>query len=212
MQPAAARSNGATVAINHARRGAPRSGPSVSRPSSISLPGLNIFPTSRVGPSSTVNRNRGAEREADHPRRGFQFPDLRLKSTRRLDDWRSRARNCKIFFQVVWLECRNPLWSFLPRPCKFCICVQRNRFGVPPLMPLDGAKIVLYHLALDPLAKAVRQSRPRHISRTTGGRCKLIHRQLALGSGGQERLMMKRIMTRKPCLLKPAKPSWIRQT
>ena len=48
--------------------GAAGSGPSLSGPSSISLPGLKTFPTSRVGPSSSVDRKHGAERQVDLPR------------------------------------------------------------------------------------------------------------------------------------------------
>src|SRR5271166_5116448 len=72
-----------------------------------------MFPTSRVGPSSSVDRNRGAERKADHPRRGFQFPELRLKSTRRLDDRRPQARNCKFFFSSRAVTIPQPLMVVL---------------------------------------------------------------------------------------------------
>ncbi len=125
--------------------GAARSGPLISGPSSISLPGLNMFPTSRVGPSSSVDRNRGAERKADHPRRGFQFPDLRLKSTRRLDDRRPQARNCKFFFQVEPSPCRKPLWSFLPKTCNFCICVQEDQLKAV-LKPSDSSTTAAHTL------------------------------------------------------------------
>src|SRR5208337_2453712 len=119
--------------------GAARSGPCISGPSSISLPGLNMFPTSRVGPSSSVDRNRGAERKADHPRRGFQFPDLRLKSTRRLADRRPQSKNCKFFFQVERSPCRNPFWSFLPSLVTsifVCSMITSNR-------PPPGAEVLL---------------------------------------------------------------------
>ena len=46
-----------------------------------------------------MDRNRGAEQKADHPRRGFQFPDLRLKSTRRLDERRPGARILSFFLK-----------------------------------------------------------------------------------------------------------------
>jgi Protein of unknown function (DUF1579) len=62
--------------------------------------------------------------------------------------------------------------------------------------PFDGAKIVLYSLALDPQAKDSRRSKTvTHFDED--GR-KLIHRQYVLGSDGEERLMMELIMTRKP--------------
>ena len=81
--------------------GGARSGPVLSGPSSISLPGLKMFPTSGVGPSSSVERKDGAERKGNLPRRGFQFPDLRLKSTRRLAERRREAKNCNFFFQAA---------------------------------------------------------------------------------------------------------------
>src|SRR5271157_240051 len=122
--------------LRSARAGADsaRSGPSISGPSSISLPGLNLFPTSRVGPSSSVDRNRGAERKADHPRREFQFPGLRLKSTRRLADRRSQPKNCKFFFRVERSPCRNPFWSFLPNLVTSVSVYRRINTG-RPLMP-----------------------------------------------------------------------------
>jgi hypothetical protein len=61
--------------------------------------------------------------------------------------------------------------------------------------PFDGAKIVLYSIALDPQAKETRRSKT--ISQLEDEGRKLIHRQYALGSGGEERLMMELIMTRK---------------
>ncbi len=62
--------------------------------------------------------------------------------------------------------------------------------------PFDGAKIVLYSLALDPQAKESRRSKT--ISQLEDQGRKLIHRQYALGSAGEERLTMELIMTRKP--------------
>ena len=62
--------------------------------------------------------------------------------------------------------------------------------------PFDGAKIVLYSLALDLQAKESRRSKT--ITRFEDDGRKIIHRQFALGSGGEERLMMELIMTRKP--------------
>ncbi len=63
--------------------------------------------------------------------------------------------------------------------------------------PFDGTKIVLYGLTLDdPQAKESRRSKT--ISQLEDHARKLIHRQYALGSGGEERLVMELIMTRKP--------------
>ena len=62
--------------------------------------------------------------------------------------------------------------------------------------PFDGEKIVLYSLALDLDAKETRRSRT--ISTLEDNGRKLVHRQYALGSGGEERLMMELVMTRKP--------------
>src|SRR5208337_5656781 len=94
--------------------GAAQSGPVRLRPFSISLPGLKRSRHPGSGPRHPVDRKLGAEREADRPRRGFQFPGLRLKSTRHLAEWRSTARNCKSFFQVVRWRCRSRLWKVLP--------------------------------------------------------------------------------------------------
>jgi Protein of unknown function (DUF1579) len=62
--------------------------------------------------------------------------------------------------------------------------------------PFDGVKLVLYSLALDPQAKDSRRSRTVTHFEDEGR--KLIHRQYSLNSGGEERLMMELIMTRKP--------------
>jgi hypothetical protein len=62
--------------------------------------------------------------------------------------------------------------------------------------PFDGDKIVLYSLTLEPDAKSPRRSRT--ISKLEDEGRKLVHRQYALGSGGEERLMMELVMTRKP--------------
>jgi len=62
--------------------------------------------------------------------------------------------------------------------------------------PFDGSKIVLYSLALDPQAKESRRSKT--VSQLEDHGRRLAHRQYALGSGGEERLVMELIMTRKP--------------
>ena len=62
--------------------------------------------------------------------------------------------------------------------------------------PFDDTRIVLYSLALDPQAKETRRSKT--ISQLEDHGRKLIHRQYALGSGGDERLVMELVMTRKP--------------
>ncbi len=62
--------------------------------------------------------------------------------------------------------------------------------------PFDGTKIVLYSLNLDPQAKESRRSKT--ISQLEDEGRKLIHRQYALGSAGEERLVMELIFTRKP--------------
>jgi hypothetical protein len=62
--------------------------------------------------------------------------------------------------------------------------------------PFDGEKIVLYSLSLEPAGKESRRSKT--ISRLEDNGRKLVHQQFALGSGGEERLMMELLMTRKP--------------
>jgi hypothetical protein len=62
--------------------------------------------------------------------------------------------------------------------------------------PFDGEKIVLYSLSLDADAKDPR--RTKTISRLEDHGSKLIHRQYALGAGGEERLIMELVMIRKP--------------
>jgi len=62
--------------------------------------------------------------------------------------------------------------------------------------PFDGDKIVLYSLSLEPAGKDSRRSKT--ISRLEDKGGKLVHRQFALGLGGEERLMMELLMTRKP--------------
>jgi hypothetical protein len=61
--------------------------------------------------------------------------------------------------------------------------------------PFSGDRIVLYGISLDPQAKETRRSKT--VSRLDDEGRKLIHRQFALGSGGEERLMMELIMTRR---------------
>jgi Protein of unknown function (DUF1579) len=60
----------------------------------------------------------------------------------------------------------------------------------------DGDKIVLYSLVLEPDGKETRRSRT--VSQLDQDGRRLLHRQYALGTGGEERLMMELIMTRKP--------------
>jgi hypothetical protein len=62
--------------------------------------------------------------------------------------------------------------------------------------PFDGEKIVLYSLSLEPTGKESRRSKTVSLLEENGR--KLIHRQFALGPGGEERLMMELLMTRKP--------------
>ncbi len=62
--------------------------------------------------------------------------------------------------------------------------------------PFDGARIVLYSLTLDPQEKEPRRSRT--ISEVEDDGRKISHRQFNFGSGGEERLIMELIMTRKP--------------
>lgn len=61
--------------------------------------------------------------------------------------------------------------------------------------PFDGRQIVLYSRSLEPEGKDARRSKT--VSRLEDEGRKLIHRQYALGSDGEERLMMELIMTRK---------------
>jgi hypothetical protein len=62
--------------------------------------------------------------------------------------------------------------------------------------PFDGEKIVLYSLVLEPNGKETRRSKT--VSHLDQNGRRLLHRQYALGTGGEERLMMELIMTRKP--------------
>ena len=61
--------------------------------------------------------------------------------------------------------------------------------------PFDGQKIVLYSVSLDPQSKDSRRSKT--ISNLEDDGRKLVHRQYALVSGTEERLMMELIMTRE---------------
>jgi hypothetical protein len=61
--------------------------------------------------------------------------------------------------------------------------------------PFDGKTIVLYSRSLDAEGKASR--RTKTVSRLEDGGRRLLHRQYALGPGGEERLMMELVMTRK---------------
>jgi hypothetical protein len=62
--------------------------------------------------------------------------------------------------------------------------------------PFDGRQIVLFSVTLDGESKVTRRSKT--ISRLDDNDRKLIHRQFALGPGGEERLMMELLLTRKP--------------
>jgi hypothetical protein len=62
--------------------------------------------------------------------------------------------------------------------------------------PFDGEKIVLYSLVLEPDGKETRKSRT--VSQLNQDGRRLLHRQYSVGTGGEERLMMELIMTRKP--------------
>jgi hypothetical protein len=60
----------------------------------------------------------------------------------------------------------------------------------------DGKRIVLYSRSIDPGGNDSRRSKT--ISQLEDAGRKLVHRQYALGPGGEERLMMEIIMTRDP--------------
>ncbi len=62
--------------------------------------------------------------------------------------------------------------------------------------PFDGEKIVLHSLVLEPGGKETRKSRT--VSQLDQNGRRLLHRQYTLGTGGEERLIMELIMTRKP--------------
>jgi hypothetical protein len=64
--------------------------------------------------------------------------------------------------------------------------------------PFDGEKIVLYSISLEPESAGKEARRSRTVTHLEDQGRKLIHRQYALGSGGEERLMMELIMTRRP--------------
>jgi hypothetical protein len=61
--------------------------------------------------------------------------------------------------------------------------------------PFDGRQIVLYSRSLDDGVKEARRSKT--ISRLEDGGRKLVHRQYALGPGGEERLFMELVMIRQ---------------
>jgi hypothetical protein len=61
--------------------------------------------------------------------------------------------------------------------------------------PFDGQQIVLYSRSLD--AGGDEAHRSKTISRLEDEGRKLVHRQYALGPGGEERLMMELVMTRE---------------
>jgi hypothetical protein len=69
--------------------------------------------------------------------------------------------------------------------------------------PFDGQTIVLYSRTLDPEGKEPWRSKT--VSRLEDNGKKLHHQQFALGSGGEERLMMELIMTRKARATTPAR-------
>ena len=67
----------------------------------------------------------------------------------------------------------------------------------------DGKQIVLYSRSLDAAGKEARRSKT--VSRLEDEGRKLVHRQYALGPGGQERLVMELVMT-KLAEAHPSKP------
>jgi hypothetical protein len=81
-------------------------------------------------------------------------------------------------FTSVWIDSRQTQMSLRRSRDKF-----------------DGASIVLYSRSLDAEAKNARNSRT--VTRLEDGDGKLVHRQFAIGPGGEERLMMELVMTRK---------------
>jgi hypothetical protein len=81
-------------------------------------------------------------------------------------------------FTSVWTDSRQTRMSLRQ---------SRDRF--------DSERIVLYSRSLEVDGKESRRSKT--VSRLEEGGRKLIHRQYALGPGGEERLMMELVMTRK---------------
>ena len=69
--------------------------------------------------------------------------------------------------------------------------------------PFDGERIVLHSRSLDGDGKESRRSKT--ISHLEEGGRKLVHRQYALGPGGEERLMMELVMTRQAGAAAPAR-------
>ena len=80
-------------------------------------------------------------------------------------------------FTSVWADSRQT---------KMSLRRSRDKF--------DGEKIVLYSKSLDE-AKESRSSKT--ISQIEDGGAKIVHKQYAIGAGGEERLMMELILTRK---------------
>ncbi len=80
-------------------------------------------------------------------------------------------------FTSVWTDSRQT---------KMSLRRSRDKF--------DGEKIVLYSKSLDE-AKESRSSKT--ISQIEDGGAKIVHKQYAIGAGGEERLMMELILTRK---------------
>jgi len=73
------------------------------------------------------------------------------------------------------------------RQTRMSVRQSRDRF--------DGTQIVLYSRSLD--ADEAQARRSKTVSRLEDGGRKLIHRQYALGPGGEERLVMELVMTRR---------------
>jgi hypothetical protein len=80
-------------------------------------------------------------------------------------------------FTSVWIDSRQTRMSHRRSRDKF-----------------DGSQIVLYSASLEPEAKDARRSKTT--SRLEDGGKRIVHRQYALGAGGEERLMMELVMTR----------------
>ena len=75
------------------------------------------------------------------------------------------------------------------RQTKMSVRQSRDKF--------DGEQIVLFSRALELEADGKESRRSRTVSRLEEGGRKLVHRQYAIGPGGEERLMMELVMTRK---------------
>lgn len=81
-------------------------------------------------------------------------------------------------FTSVWTDSRSTRMSFRKSKDKF-----------------DGEQIVLFSQSLDPGAN---ERRSRTVTRLEDKGEKVVHRQYAAGAGGEERLMMELVLTRKP--------------